>query len=166
MCILYDMTETQVDEMSVIDFNKKCRECAKFLSISEVPGEAKKKINGYWVNYEPQTLKHRQYVEINYWVNDFVENMHLILASIVMPVKWKFFKGVNKADEHSKYAEAMLSAKIVDVYHSCVFFCKLYSNLIGVTVDYLGSKNMLKGMNQQMITALKDDTVGFIAPQK
>lgn len=126
--ILYNKSEKEVDEMEYIEFGKLSRACS-FLLVNEVPGKAVKSIKvagkKYAIPYNISELKYRQYVEVISFSNNVIENLHNILASIVQPVRFGF-KTKNKVEDHAKIAEVMKDASIVDVYHSCVFFCKLF----------------------------------------
>lgn len=147
ICILYDKTEAQVDDMTLQEYNKLAAECKPYLT-DKIPGKPVKSFRigtrKYAINYKPTTLKHRQYVEILSFSEKPVENMHNIMASLVQPVRWGF-KRKNTAAEHSKIADDMLNAPLLAVYHSCVFFCKLYHDLMLHIRDYLIKEMMEKG---------------------
>lgn len=174
VCILFDKTEKEVDEMTMAEFNRLSGQAA-FVLTEQVPGKARRKIraNGklYRINYSPSKLKHRQYVEVLHFGEKPVDNMHLIMASIVEPVTWYGKKLKNTADDHERIAADMLLAPVGQVYHSAVFFCSLYINLINSIRPYL--ENQLVTLKQaetmeqasEMITVLINAMAGFI-PQK
>lgn len=149
--IIYDKSESQVDDMTLNEFNKLGTEAAEMLKMENIPGKPVKSFRvgakRYGINYKPQTMTHRQYVEILTFGEKPIANMHLIMASIVQPMRFGIrFK--NKSDDHVKVAEDMLNAPFLAVYHSCVFFCKLYSALIKHIRGYLIEQMMTKGMTQ------------------
>lgn len=174
VCIMFDKTEKQVDEMRMGEFNTLSSQCA-FVLTEQVPGKAKRviKANGhrYRVTYSPSKLRHRQYVEVLHFGEKPIENMNMIMASIVEPVTWYGRKLRNRAEDHEAIASDLLQAKVVDVYHSAVFFCKLYINLISNIRGYLEAQLVEQNraetpeMASQMITALINAMAGFI-PQK
>lgn len=174
VCILFDKTEKQVDEMRMGDFNALSAQVA-FVLTEEVPGKAHRfiKANGkkYRVTYSPSKLRHRQYVEVGTFGEKPIDNMHLVLASIVEPVTWYGKKLPNKAADHESIANDLLQARVVDVYHSAVFFCKLYVNLISNIRGYLEQQLVIQKkaptpeIASQMITALINAMVGFIPPK-
>src|SRR5690349_9474879 len=129
ICIIYDLTERQVEEMLVTDFTQKAKHAAQFLT-NKIPGKPVKKIkvgrNVYRITYDPTKLRHRQYVEVLTFGEKPIENMHLVMASVVQPVTWYGRAKRNEAEQHIEIANDMLKARVMDVYHTCVFFCKLY----------------------------------------
>jgi len=175
IAIMYDMSERQVEEMSISEFNQRVRDVAFVLDKQKIEGKPRRIIrangNKYLIEYNPSKLKHRQYVEIMTWSGQsFTENMHLIMASLVCPIGRFGKKLKNKAEDHKKIAEDMLQAKIVDVYHSCVFFCRLYINLMKDIRVFLVTEMMKKGMTKTRAIALFDTSLsvmdGFITPKK
>jgi hypothetical protein len=137
--IIYGKTERQIEEMPFGEFNALAKQAGKFLT-EQIPGKAKRIIKAgkqkFEIIYDPTKLKHRQYVEVLHFGTSPIENMNLIMASIVRPVKW-FWSKENNVDDHEKVAEQLLKAKVCDLYHACVFFCNLYKNLMNATRDYL-----------------------------
>jgi hypothetical protein len=152
ICIIYDMTERQVEEMTVTQFNDYAKQAAVFLN-EKIPGKPVKNIRvgkkKYAICYDPTKLKYRQYVEIMTFGRRPIENMHLITASIVQPVTWYGRKLQNNADNHPSVSGEMLNARVMDVYHTCVFFCNLYRNLIINIQDSLVSEMMMKNMTKE-----------------
>ena len=92
------------------------------------------------------------------------------MASIVEPVKWGFIPKPNNVDDHEKYATDMLNAKLIDVYHASVFFCKVYRDLISYGRSYLEADMMKQGMNpmvaKETLTNLINTMDGFIPQNK
>lgn len=146
--IMYGLSEAQVDDLTVPKFNELGKSCA-FIMTEDIPGKPVKSFcvgtKKYAINYKPSTLKHRQYVEILHFAEKPIENMHYIMASLVNPVRFGF-KLKNKADDHSKVADDMVNAPFSVIYHSCIFFCKLYKSLIEHIQPYLMQQMMNKGM--------------------
>jgi predicted AlkP superfamily pyrophosphatase or phosphodiesterase len=172
ICIIHGLTEMQVDDLAITEFNRLAAEC-KFLNTDAIPGKPVKSfrvgVKKYAINYKPTTLKHRQYVEILHFADKPVENMHLIMASLVNPVKWGF-KKKNKAEDHEAIANDMLNAPLLPVYHSCVFFCKLFKGLIEHTQGFLIKEMMDKGATRKQAISLVASSLnamdGFIQQSK
>jgi len=166
--IIYGLSEAQVEDLTIPKFNELAKSCA-FVMNGEIPGKPVRSFRigtkKFAINYKPQSLKHRQYVEILHFSEKPIDNMHYIMASLVNPVRFGF-KLKNKADEHSKLSEAMLDAPFLAVYHSCIFFCKLYSNSIEAIRPYLISEMMSKGMTEMEANRLMTVSIsaldGFI----
>lgn len=172
ICIMYNKTETQVDDMSVSEFNNLAKSC-NFLFTNEIPGKPQRTIRigtrKYTIQYDPTKLTQRQYVEILSFGTKPIENMHLIMASLVQPVKWGF-KQKNNVKDHPKVAMDMLNARVIDVYQTCVFFCKVYSSLIKNIRGYLIREMMQKGATkeaaEQLVTSSQNAMDGFFQHTK
>lgn len=166
IAILYNMTEAQVEDMNLLEFKKKCADTANILDIESIPGKPESRIGNYKIVYNPAKLKHRQYVEINHWLENRIENMHLIMASLVVPIKYHFLTSANKAENHERYANDILQQPIAKVYHACVFFCNLYNALISSTADYLESNKTATKETKIAAQLLRNVTDGYSALSK
>ncbi|WP_143822379.1 hypothetical protein [Mucilaginibacter pedocola] len=172
ICVVHNLTEQQVDELTVTQFNALANDC-RFLLSAQIPGKPVKSFmvgtRKYSVNYTPSKLKHRQYVEISHFANDPIANLHYILASIVQPVKWGF-KQANKASRHQQIAQDMLNAPITVLYHTCIFFCKLYKSLIEAMRASLVAEMMEVGKSrkqaEELVTIFSAVMDGSIQPNK
>lgn len=140
--IVTNKTENEVLSMSIADFNKE-KEKLNFLS-EEIQGKPVKyiKVNGkkYKCIYDVRNIPAARYVESKVFGADLVNNIHKMAATMVMPMKKTIFGWkVDKYDaaKHEEYAQDMLEARFVDVYHSAVFFLSVYLNWIKVSEDYL-----------------------------
>ncbi len=175
ICIVFNKTEREVEELTISEFNDLAKKCS-FLFNDEVPGKCANIIKvgnkKYGIQYNPQKLRHRQYVEILHFSDKPIENMHLIMASLVTPMKRKrilfiptWLEGRNEAKDHDEISADMLNARVIDVYHACIFFCKLYANLIEVMRDFLVVEMMNKGVKKEeaenLITASRNAMAGF-----
>lgn len=144
--VIYNLTPREVEDLSMGKFTELSKQAAQFLT-EKIPGKPvriiKTEKRKYLITYNPASLRQRQYVEILHFGSKPVENMHLIMASLVQPITWYGRRKKNTAEDHPNIASDLLTAKVVDVYHACVFFCKLYINLI---------KNIRVSLEQQMIT--------------
>jgi hypothetical protein len=145
ICIMFDMSEREVEELPMQEFTAKAKAVAFLLNEQTIPGKAVRsiKVNGrrYAIEYNPVKLKHRQYVEIMHFGDKPIDNMHHIMASLVQPVRLGF-KRKNKAEDHERISADMLNARVVDVFHTAVFFCKLYVNLMQAIKGYLKEEMM------------------------
>ena len=168
ICILYNKTEKEVEELSMQEFKECAKECS-FVLTDKIPGKPVKYIKvgarKYGIQYAVHKLRHRQYVEILHFSEKPIENMHYIMASLVQPIKFGIWKK-NEAEMHETISLDMLNAKVVDVYHTCVFFCKLYVNLIkniqGSLVVEMMSKGMTKTQAETVLNASATVMDGFI----
>jgi len=125
--IVTSKTENEVLSMSIADFNK-AKESLNFLA-NDVEGKPVKYIdvNGkrYKCIYDVRNIPAARYIESKVYGADLVTNIHKLAATMVMPMKktlfgWRLDK--YDASKHEEYAQDMLEAKFVDVYHSAIFF--------------------------------------------
>lgn len=141
--VLYDMTDNEVNSLSIeqyLDYKAK----VNMLLSTDIKGQPVKyiKLKGkrYKCIYDIRNLPAARYIESKVFSDDFIGNIHKIAASMVMPMKktlfgWKVDK--YDAGKHDVYAQDMLEARFVDVYHSAVFFLSVYLNWIKVSQDYM-----------------------------
>jgi len=152
--IVNDMTEAQVDSLSLVQFNK-LKKSILFLT-QPVTGKPVKyiKINKskrYKVNYDISKMPFARYIESKVFSEDLYGNLHKLAATMVIPQKRILGIWVNEkydASKHQEYSDDMLTAKFVDVYHSLVFFYQVYRNWIEISQDYMVNKMMEAGMTQ------------------
>lgn len=144
--IVYDMTDKQVEELPLSEYNSRVHEAGRFL-LEKVPQIKPKRTikagnHKFTICYEPSKLRQRQFVEIMHFGKNPIANMNLVLASLVKPVKFGIATK-NNAKDHDRISEQLLQAKVTDVFPACVFFCSLYKNLMISGRDFL-VKEMLK----------------------
>lgn len=173
--IIYNMTDTQVDNLSVMQFNN-LRATLDFLK-DEIKGEAAKyvEINGtrYRFIYDVFQIKAARYIESKVFSTDLIGNLHKIAASMVVPQRKTWYgKWVDQeydAANHSKYADDMLEAKFVNVYNSIVFFYQVYRNWIEISKDYLVNEMTTQGLTKeqadQAVVILCEILDGSIRPR-
>jgi hypothetical protein len=175
ICTLYDKTELQIEELTLPQFATLAKGCKFLLDAAEIPGKAQRKIkacgNTYFVEYNPAKLRQRQYVEILEFRKKTIDNLHYIMASLVTPVKYGFIKQKNKAADHARIASEMLETRFIDVYHTSVFFCNVWTNLIKDMQGYLvaemtAEKKLTKEEANQLLDISTSVMDGFLAPTK
>ena len=175
MCLLLDMSPKQVDELLIDQYKKKAKGIA-FIFGNEIEGKPRRfiKANGktFFVNYKIEKQRFGQYIESVTYGADHIENLHLLMASIVQPVKKRIgFKFIQKNDStrHEEIANDMLKARFIDVYHAAVFFYRVYRGSIKVMKGYLVAEMVKKGMTNlqalQTVTTSINAMDGFITPK-
>ena len=157
--IIFNLTDTQVDSLSVGQFNN-LKATLGFLD-DKIEGKPVKytEVNGkrYRFIYDVQQIKAARYIETKVFSTDLVGNLHKLAASMVMPQKktWygKWVDDKYDASKHSEYSEDLQGAKFMHIYQSVVFFYQVYRNWIEVSQGYLIQEMIAKGMDTE--TALK-----------
>ena len=172
--ILHNLTDTQVDSLSVAEFNK-LKVTLNFLD-DKIEGKPVKytEVNGkrYKFIYDVQQIKAARYIETKVFSTDLVGNIHKLAASMVMPQRktWygRWVDDKYDASKHSEYADDLQGANFMHVYHSIVFFYQVYRNWIEVSKDYLVQEMMNQGMTMDLalkgVQILCDTLDGSIAP--
>jgi hypothetical protein len=161
--IVNDMTEAQVDSLTITQFNK-LKKSILFLT-QPIAGKPVKYISinknkRYKINYDVSKMPFARYIESKVFSEDLYNNLHKLAATMVIPQKrilgiW--FKQKYDASKHEQYSEDMLTARFIDVYHSLVFFYQVYRNWIEVSKDYMVSKMMQTGMTQDKAKEVVQD---------
>jgi hypothetical protein len=161
--IVNDMTEAQVDSLTITQFNK-LKKSILFLT-QPIAGKPVKYISinknkRYKINYDVSKMPFARYIESKVFSEDLYNNLHKLAATMVIPQKrilgiW--FKQKYDASKHEQYSEDMLTARFIDVYHSLVFFYQVYRNWIEVSQDYMVSKLMQTGMTQDKAKEVVQD---------
>lgn len=154
--IIYNLTDTQVDSLSVMQFNN-LRANLDFLD-KEIEGKAVKytEVNGkrYRFVYDVQQIKAARYIETKVFSTDLVGNLHKLAASMVMPQRKTWYgKWVNDkydAAKHSDYAADLQASNFIHIYHSVVFFYQVYRNWIEISKDYLVEEMQSKGVTTEL----------------
>lgn len=172
--IVMGLTEHQIDSLP-IDKLKPLLEQVSFLHMEIKPDPAKYiKANGkrYKCIYDIRKMPAARYIEAKYFSDDTNGNLHKLAACMVIPQKrnWlgRWVDDKYDASRHSEYANDMLSAPIVNVLGSVVFFYQVYNNWIRSSKDYLIAEmmkaNMTKYQAERLYIHLCEITAGFIKP--
>jgi hypothetical protein len=100
---------------------------------------------------------------------EFVNNMHMIMASAVVPIKRKWFRFVDtkyESDNHSFYAKDMQDAIFIDCYNSLVFFYLRLAPLTKSSLPFMmKGQKMKKAMKKAEEMLLQSITDGY-SPQR
>lgn len=172
--ILNNLTDTQVDSLSVSEFNK-LRTTLSFLD-DKIEGKPVKytEVNGkrYRFVYDVQQMKAARYIETKVFSTELVSNLHKLAASMVMPQRktWYGMWVDDKYDaaKHSEYADNLQASNFIHIYHSVVFFYQVYRNWIEVSQGYLVKEMMNQGMSMELaqkgVQTLCEILDGSIAP--
>ena len=172
--ILNNLTDTQVDSLSVSEFNK-LRTTLSFLD-DKIEGKPVKytEVNGkrYRFVYDVQQMKAARYIETKVFSTELVANLHKLAASMVMPQRktWYGMWVDDKYDaaKHSEYADDLQASNFIHIYHSVVFFYQVYRNWIEVSQGYLVKEMMNQGMSMELaqkgVQTLCEILDGSIAP--
>jgi hypothetical protein len=179
VAVLIGKTNRDIEDMPLPEFNRLSAEISKIFESAKLEADPKRIIDTgtrkYGITYEPKNLRAGQYIEVQeFGKGDIIENLHLIMASISYPVKKNFWgrwvAGKNDSSRHEIVANDMLSAKFIDVYSACVFFCHLLKNSIVGLESYLEKRMKQEGLNKNLTKLLMMDLAaaldGFIPPLK
>jgi hypothetical protein len=177
--IINEISESDIDAMSLDDF-KKLKPSLDFLHTGTIEGKLQKYVNvndkKYKMSLDAFKLTYGQYVDITTFMageNAMVENLHLIMASLSLPIKTNWYgKEIvlpYGSKEHSLIANDMLSSNFANCYHTSVFFLKLINGLIKAIGVYsvkqiLKEKRVTKAKLKEILKPLKNAGDGFTMP--
>jgi len=175
IAIVNNMTEMQIDSLPLNKYAE-LKETIFFLN-EPIIGKAVKyitisKSKRYKINYNVSKMPFARYIESKVFTEDLYGNLHKLAATMVIPQERNMLGfWVNKpydASKHKEYADDMLEAKFIDVYHSLVFFYQVYRNWIEVSQVYLENKMVEAGMKQaeakEVVASLCSILDGIIQP--
>lgn len=150
---LFDIDVTDVSKMKPKKFDLACKlivETFEKVTNNKTGSPVKIfRLNGsvYKVFYNLKTAPFNagRYVEIATFTRDPIENINKTMASIVIPVRKKWFRWVPvknpKRYTHEKISLDFLTADINAVWDSFVFFCQNSKTLTGSFRPYLTVRN-------------------------
>jgi hypothetical protein len=179
VALVNELTEEEVDNLPIDKF-KSMKNTLAFLHDGKIEGKLKStiKANGtkYQMSLDAFKITYGQYVDLTSFMSadgGLVGNLHLIMASLAMPVKRNWL-GIPYVDgygskPHNEVADDMLKANFADCHNTCIFFCKLINDLTKVTVHYsvkeiLKNKKATKQKLREILKPLKQDGGGYIMP--
>jgi hypothetical protein len=179
VALVNELTEEEVDNLPIDKF-KSMKDSLNFLNDGKIEGKLKSiiKANGnkYQISLDAFKITYGQYVDLTSFMGangGLVGNLHLVMASLAMPVKRNWL-GIPYVDgygskPHNEVADDMLKANFADCHNTCIFFCKLINDLTKVTVRYsvkeiLKSKKVTKEKLREILKPLKQDGGGYIMP--
>lgn len=138
-CIVFGFTEFELDNLPL---KKVTRLTAKMQKIFETPFTPvpQKRIGKYWINYDISKMTFGQYVELSYFLNNPLQFVHYIMASISN----KLFRR-NKSKDHRQKAEYFLKMPVSKITGSLTLlmetfsvFNKEYKSLFGLDKEVTG----------------------------
>ena len=171
VAILAGKTVNEVEAMKVPDFEKlaiKVKEALREPIINQKPEEAvneyptpEKVVAGYGITYEMGKLDRGQYVTVMHFLQgDYIENAHLILASITYNPKTL----KHEPERHQQIADELQGVDLAIIAPCLLFFCRVFETSIKSLGSYL-AKELTKGKNPQeksyLLTTLTAALDGF-----
>jgi hypothetical protein len=167
--IVFDMNLLEVEHLPIgkyIDLVKELNFLSTPLTDKPVPFVTANK-RKYKFIWDVMQIRAGRYIEIKHFGGDIIQNMHQLFASMVIPMKKKWYGWVEDkydASKHQEYSNDMLYANIEEVYGCVVFFYHVYRNWIEVSEGYLRSKQKSKGEELGIVT-FKEFMDGSIVPR-
>ena len=168
-------TVEQMDELSIGEVNALFR---KFAGLFEdVKTDKKMK---HWtkdgIRYkliaDIRDINAGQYNELIHFSKsgDIVGTLHYLMATLVQPMQFKWWRWVPVKKQHAKVADAMLEAPFHLCLKSVVFFCKVYTTSLASLKPFLVQELMREGMKEdeasEAVEALQKIMDGILMPNK
>lgn len=171
MCVLTGMSEREVEELPIPEFNRIGKELA-IINLEKFPEVKPPKYirigrQTYGWIHRPQDMQYYQYADIQAWIRgQAVLNQHKVIASLCYPVHRYgpiVMKGRNDPKKHPEIAEKLLECKFWIINAICVFFCKSWSVSIRALVDSLvKDTQMTPQQREEMRKLLLSASDGYI----
>lgn len=152
VCVLFDMTEYELDKKGAKVADKLGRQVAKIFNASLGEPEPCKNIGNYLINYDPDDLRTRQYVELMFFMQgEPMLSAHYILASISNK---KY--SINNSGEHktkSTYFQSQPILKVVGTVkqftENFAAFNAEFKPLFGLDDEVVGDKAKIDPFNKR-----------------
>lgn len=168
-------SDAEIENMPVKKFNKICRDAKKSIDAYVSNVDKKKavkflKVNGnlYQLHYDMRRMNAGKYVEAATFSQEPIKNLHKILATMAVPMHWTWgglrAKPYNE-QKHEEIAEDMLDADFEVAYAACVFFCKVWAELIKNLNTY-GSNPQEEEILERLLRLSQKYGVGYIMESK
>ena len=162
---LTDKSDHELEKMSVKKFNKICKDAKKAIDmyVSDLPKKKPKKIvvvngNIYRIQYDIFRMNAAKYVEGITFAQEPIKNLHKIMATLVVPIKWTW-KGLAAkpydGSKHEEIADDLLDMDFEDAYCACVFFCKVWQESIKNLATYGSNPEEVETMERLLKHSLK-----------
>lgn len=172
-------SEMEIDSMNIVKYNLLCKKVGKIFDMKARRmslGKPKDtiKVNGRYyrliLSVKPP-FNAGKYVEVLTFKDDVIGNLHKIMASIAIPLRWswKQFKFVPMEADHESIADEMLDANFDAAYHAAVFFYAVLTHSIKDLEFFLKKEIVKKGIPimeaEKVLTSLHSTLDGFIQPR-
>lgn len=148
--ILTGKPRWDVEEMPMAQFTSISQEIAILFSNPTIKPRVVKSVKiekqKYAVILDPKKLSTGQYIDLQHFLKEnMVENLHKLMACLLIPVNYLSIKGKYDGENHEKISEGVQNLKYVEIYSTCVFFSTLWTRSIKAIGTYLA-----KQMNREM----------------
>lgn len=168
-------SDAEIENMPVKKFNKICRDAKKSIDTYVSNVDKKKavkfiKVNGtlYQLHYDMKRMNAGKYVEAATFSQEPIKNLHKILATMAVPMRWTW-RGLrakaHSEQKHEDIAADMLDADFEVAYAACVFFCKVWGELIRNLSTY-GSNPQEEEILERLLRLSQKFGVGYTMESK
>jgi hypothetical protein len=165
--VLFGLTINKVRKLKAIQIAKYVEQM-DFLKTEIIP--RRRTIlycKGYFagVDYTFTDFQTSKYIESKYFMQDFVGNMHNLLAVYTHELKYGLIKKKAKVSDFEKDAERLKAANIEEAMGVLVFFYPTFDNLMKIIQPYSELSKKTEKLNQLIEKALTlslNSTDGYI----
>jgi hypothetical protein len=154
--VLFGLTINEVRKLKAIQIAKYVEQM-DFLKTEIIP--RRRTIlycKGYFagVDYTFTDFQTSKYIESKYFMQDFVGNMHNLLAVYTHELKFGLIKKKGKVSDFEKDAERLKAANIEEAMGVLVFFYPVYENLMKIIQPYSELSRKTEKVSQLIEKAL------------
>jgi hypothetical protein len=119
----------------------------------------------YGVDYSFTDFPTSKYIESKYFMQDYVSNLHNLLAVYTHELKYGIIKKKPKVSDFEKDAERLKAANIEEAMGVLLFFYPVYENLMKIMQPYSELTKQTEKVNQlieKALTLSSNNTDGYI----
>jgi hypothetical protein len=154
--VLFGLTINEVRKLKAIQIAKYVEQM-DFLKTEIIP--RRRSIlycKGYFagVDYTFTDFQTSKYIESKYFMQDFVSNIHNLLAVYTHELKYGLIKKKAKVSDFEKDAERLKAANIEEAMGVLLFFYPVYENLMKIMQPYSELMKQTQKVNQLIEKAL------------
>jgi len=118
----------------------------------------------YGVDYSFTDFPTSKYIESKYFMQDYVSNLHNLLAVYTHELKYGIIKKKPKVSDFEKDAERLKAANIEEAMGVLLFFYPVYENLMKIMQPYSELTKQTEKVNQlieKALTLSSNNTDGY-----
>lgn len=132
-CVIYDMTEHQLDNAGVKRATKLTKKVGAIFS-TPFHTRPRKRLGMYFIKYDVSKISFGQFIELSFFLSQNpVRNAHFVLASMS-----NAFMQKNKATDHRKKADYFLKRPVSDIMGAIALIQEGFKAFVGEYKDLFG----------------------------
>ena len=156
VAVMYGLTMDQVEDMDVEAFRDMRHGIAALDALpptDKIVGSFRLGGSRFRIITDARRINAGQYNEAVHFVGQgegaITENLHLIMATLVVEEKRKWWRWHKVDRDHAERAEILKDAPFIVCYHAALFFCRVYGTLFQNLRDFFLKEMSLEGIAKE-----------------